>query len=123
MTLVEVLVAVVICGAALTIAAGGIAAALRADDAADDLARASSCMRLLLARLESGAVALEAGTGDFADDGEPGFTWEVTVEPGEVEGLTDCHLAVRWTRFNQERELDVSRLLFVDPQQADTSTQ
>jgi hypothetical protein len=115
MTLVEVLVAVVVCGAGLVIAASAVAAALNAEGHADDLSRAATHLELLLGKVESGVVALEADEGDFTEEGAPELKWSITVEPGEREGLTDVQLSVKWTRLNQERDLTVTRLVFTDP--------
>ena len=114
-TLIEVLVAVVVCGAGLAIASGGISTILRADVHAEDLTRAADHLELLLARVESKVVPLEAARGDFNADGAPELRWELVVAPGEREGLTDVRATVTWTRWGQERELAVSRLIFVDP--------
>jgi hypothetical protein len=114
-TLIEVLVAVVVCGSGLAVAATGISAALRAETHADDLSRATACLDLLLARVEGKVLPLETAKGDFAADGEPDLAWDLTVEPGEKEGLMDARLVVRWTRHDAERELAITRLIFVDP--------
>lgn len=116
MTLVEVLVAVVVCGAGLVIAASAVAAALNAEGHAADVSRAATHLELLLGRVESGVLPLEAAQGDFTEEGAPDLKWSVAVEPGEREGLTDVQLSVTWTRLNQERDLTVSRLIFTDPQ-------
>lgn len=116
MTLVEVLVAVVVCGAGLAIAAAGVSAAVRAEGHAADLSRAAHHLELLLGRLEAGVLPLSDAEGTFADDGEPDLAWSVVCRPGEREALTDVQAAVRWTRLGTERELAVQRLLFIDPE-------
>lgn len=116
MTLVEVLVAVVICGAGLAIAAAGVSSAVRAEGHAQDLSRAAAHLELLLGRLEAGVVPLSDATGTFEEDGAPELSWAITCRPGEREALTDIQASVRWTRLGVERELTVQRLLFIDPE-------
>lgn len=115
-TLVEVLVAVVVCGAGLAIAAGGVSSILKADVYAEDLTRAADHLELLLSRVEGEVLPRESAKGDFTADGAPELRWELVVTPGDREGLTDVRAIVTWTRWSQERELSVSRLVFVDPQ-------
>jgi Tfp pilus assembly protein PilV len=117
MTLVEVLVAVVICGAALTLAAGGVASAVRADAYAARLTTAADHAELLLGRLECGALPLEDARGDFEEDGQPDLAWEVTVDTTDIEGLSAAQVTVRWEAQGQQRELSVERLFFLDPLQ------
>lgn len=116
MTLVEVLVAVVVCGAGLAIAAAGVSSAVRAEGHADDLSRAAAHLELLLARVEAGVLPLSDATGTFEEDGAPELSWSIVCRPGEREALTDVQATVRWTRLGAERELSVQRLLFVDPE-------
>lgn len=116
LTLVEVLVAVVLCGAGLAIASLGLAAAVRADGHAGDLSRAAHHVELLLARLESDELPLEASAGDFAADGAPDLRWEVAVASTQTEGLQEVTATVRWDTPAGERDLEVVRWIFVDPE-------
>lgn len=115
-TLVEVLVAVVVCGAGLAVAASGISQALRAAGHADDLDRAARLLDTLLARLEAGVLKLEDQEGDFDAEGYPDVAWTIIVRPGTLEGISDATLTVLWSRTGQPRELVVTRSIFVDPQ-------
>jgi prepilin-type N-terminal cleavage/methylation domain-containing protein len=120
LTLIEVLVAVVLCGAGLSVVAGGVAAAVRAEAYAADLTRAADHVDLVLARLESQELSLETASGDFSEDGEDDLTWEVEVDtPQDVqtEGLNEVTVTVRWSRYEQERDLSVVRWVFLDPLQ------
>ncbi len=116
MTLIEVLVAVVVCGAGLAIAAAGVSAAVRAEGHAQDLSRAAAHLELLLGRLEAGVLPLSDAQGTFEEDGAPELSWQVVCRPGEREALTDVQATVRWTRLDAEREQSVQRLLFIDPE-------
>lgn len=115
LTLVEVLVAVVVCGAGLALVAAGISGAVRAESYAQGLTSAADHAELLLGRLEAGVLPLEDAAGDFTDDGAPELSWEVRLTPGEVEGLQVARLTVSWTSLGVERDLVVERQLFVDP--------
>ncbi len=115
MTLVEVLVAVVLCGAGLAVVASGASGAIRAEAYAGDLARAADHLELLLARLESGELELQSAEGDFAEDGAADLAWAVDVTPGDLEGLQVATVAVAWTRYGTPRELVCQRTFFVDP--------
>lgn len=118
MTLIEVLVAVVVCGAGLSVVAGGVAAAVRAEAYAGQLTRATDHADLVLQRILSGEQALEAGSGDFSDQGSEDLRWEVAIDtPTETqtEGLQAITVAVGWTAPGGERSLSVTRWIFVDP--------
>jgi len=120
-TLIEVLVATVVCGAGVAIAAGGVAAAVRAEAYAEDTTRAAEHLDLILAQLEGGVLALEDASGTFDGDDEArseradGLTWEVVLGTTDVANLNTARVTVRWTRHGVERELSVERLYFVDP--------
>ena len=114
-TLVEVLVAVVVCGAGLAVAASGISQSLRAAGHADDLDRGARLLDTLLARLEAGVLKLEDQEGDFDAEGYPDVAWTIIVRPGTLEGISDATVTVLWTRTGQLRELVVTRSIFVDP--------
>lgn len=118
MTLIEVLVAVVVCGAGLAVVAGGVAAAVRAEAHAGQLTRAADHADLVLQRLISGEQDLEAASGDFSDEGYEDLRWEVEIDtPTETqtEGLQAITVVVAWNSPAGERTLSVKRWIFVDP--------
>jgi prepilin-type N-terminal cleavage/methylation domain-containing protein len=115
LTMVEVLVAVVVCGAGLAIAATGVAGALRGEGHAADLDRAARHLELLLGRLEGGVVKVADATGDFGEDGADDLTWSVKIATGAAEGLVDATVSVAWVRHDQPRDLTVVRTFFTDP--------
>ncbi|MBX3467810.1 MAG: hypothetical protein KF878_13075 [Planctomycetes bacterium] len=110
------LIAVVIAGGALALAAAGVSAAVRAEAHAGDLSLAATHLELLLGRVEAGVLPLSNAEGTFEEDGAADLRWSVVVTPGEREGLTDALLTVRWTRLGLERELSVSRLIYIEPE-------
>lgn len=115
MTLLEVLVAVVVCGAGVAVIAGGVSAGVRGEAYAGDRTRAADQLDLLLAQLESGELPLESAAGDLPDAGDPPLRWEVDVEQGDLEGLQVARVTVLWDRYGSERRLSVARSFFVDP--------
>ncbi len=115
-TLVEVLIAVVLCGAGLAVVATGISGAIRAEAYSDDLVRAADHLDLLLARLESGELELSDDVGDLAEDGAPDLIWTVEVGAGDLEGLQVARVTVGWRRHGVDRELVCERAFFIDPQ-------
>lgn len=119
LTLIEVLVAVVLCGAGLAVVAGGVAASVRAEAYAADLTRAADFADVILARIESQELALEAASGDFTDDGDADVAWQVELDsPQDVqtEGLQILAVRIVWERYGVERDFLVERWIFSDPQ-------
>jgi type II secretory pathway component PulJ len=108
-TLVEVLVAMVVTVAALTVLAQGIFSAGRASTAARNVTRAALVAGRVVAEFEAGERAADrAAEGRFED--EPDFAWEVRPEAYEP-GLVLLTVLVRWEERGQERRLAVTRLL------------
>lgn len=115
LTLIEVLIAVVVCGAGIAVVSLGISTSLRAEQRAGNLDRAAAYLELLTTRLQSEELNLEESSGDFTDDGAPDLRWSVALEGTDREGLQQASLAVLWTEPNGDHELRVERLIFVDP--------
>lgn len=120
LTLVEVLIAVVLCGAGLAVVAGGVAAAVRAESHAGQLTRAADHADLILQRMVSGELALESSVGDFSEEGAADLRYLVEVDtPPETqtEGVQVIRVTVAWDAVQGERTLTVSRWIFLDPLQ------
>lgn len=117
MTLVEVLVAVVVCGAGLALVSAGLSGAIRAEAYAADLDRAASHVQLLAARIDSGELELSDARGTFEAEGADDVSWEITTANADtdVSGLTSYTITIRWTRQGVQRDLSVERWVFVDP--------
>ena len=115
LTLIEVLVAVVVCGAGIAVVASAVAGTVRAEAYAANLVRAADHVELILARVESGILPIEPDSGDFAEDGEGDLSWELEVETTQVEGLKLLRVTVAWQSHGVDRDLTVERQLFMDP--------
>jgi len=115
LTLIEVLIAVVVCGAGIAVVTLGVSTSLRAEQRAGNLDRAAAYLELLTTRLQSEQLNLEEAAGDFTDDGAAELRWSVSLQGTDREGLQQASLAVLWTEPNGEHELRVERLFFVDP--------
>lgn len=116
LTLIEVLVATVLCGAGLVVACLALSGVVTSEDGAAERVRAARALERLLARLEAEELLLTAARGDFTAEGEPWLRWEITVAPGQVEGLLELVLTTRWDTPRGEQALEVERAFFVDPQ-------
>ena len=115
LTLVEVLVAVVLCGAGLAVVSTGISSAIRGEAYAGNLNRAADHVELIMGRLESGVLPLEDAEGDFSEDGAADLAWEVRLDNTNVEGLQVATVTVLWESQGVERDFVVPREFFVDP--------
>ena len=115
LTLVEVLVAVVVCGAGIAVVATSVSACIRAEAYAGNLVRAADHAQLVLARVESGILPIEGAAGDFTDDGVTDLFWELEVDNTEVEGLQVLTVTIVWLSQGVERDFTVERQIFVDP--------
>lgn len=116
-SLVEVLVAVVVCGAGISVIATGVSASVRGEAYAGDMTRAVDHVELLLARLESGEIPLEElpAKGDFSEDGAEDLSWSVELDTTDVENLGMATIKVTWTTHGIERDITLERWLFTDP--------
>jgi len=116
-TLVEVLLAAVVCGAGLSVILSGIAATAKADIHAEALVRATRLLELELGRLEGGVVPLAAATGDFSLDGAPDVSWTIDVQPTDTTNLNAVTLTATWkeNQNDDDRTFSIVRLIFQDP--------
>lgn len=115
LTLIEVLVATVLCGAGLAIACMALAGLVRTEGGADERVRAARCLERVLARIEGEELPLEDQSGDCAAEGEPWLRWEVFVTPGAVEGLREVVVVAVWQTPTGEQSHSLTRSIFVDP--------
>jgi type II secretory pathway pseudopilin PulG len=115
LTLVEVLIAVVVCGAGISVVTLGVSTSVRAENRAGRLDRAAAYLDLLSTRLESEELNLEEAEGDFTDDGAEDLSWSIALAGTDREGLQQATLTVSWTEPSGEHELSLERLFFVDP--------
>jgi hypothetical protein len=114
-TLVEVLLAAVVCGAGLAVIAGAIATSIRTEVRADGMVRAARLLDLQLGRIEGGILPLQAASGTFEEEGEADVQWDIAVEPATVANLQQVTLTAEWLEGGDSRDLQLVRLIFVDP--------
>jgi prepilin-type N-terminal cleavage/methylation domain-containing protein len=109
-TLIEVLVALVVAVAAMTLLSQGFSTGARASTTAQFATRAAILGQRVITDLETGAVSSDGNqSGSFED--EPDFTYRTTSETGEVTGLNKITVTVKWQERNQDREYVLVRLL------------
>jgi prepilin-type N-terminal cleavage/methylation domain-containing protein len=108
-TLVEVLVALVVTVAALTVLVQGFISGGRASVVAQHATRAALVGQRVIVELETGALPLDrGGQGVFPD--EPDFAWR-TESAADEPGLVLVTVTVGWIERNQERTYVLSRLM------------
>ncbi|MEZ6187026.1 MAG: prepilin-type N-terminal cleavage/methylation domain-containing protein [Planctomycetota bacterium] len=115
LTLIEVLVALVVCTAGLVVVSGAISQCLLVDGRAGEMEQAADLMEVLLAQLGSGELELSSQSGDFADQGYAEVRWALQVDPGQLEGLVETTCTVSWTTPAGDRSFEVQRSFFLDP--------
>ena len=109
-TLIEVLVALVVAVAAMTLLSQGFSTGARASTTAQYATRAAILGQRVITDIEVGAVSADGNqSGGFED--EPDFTYQTTSETGEVTGLNKVTVTVKWQERNQDREYVLVRLL------------
>jgi prepilin-type N-terminal cleavage/methylation domain-containing protein len=109
-TLIEVLVALVVAVAAMTLLSQGFSTGARASTTAQYATRAAILGQRVITDLETGAVSADGNQSGGFDD-EPDFTYQTTSETGEVTGLNKVTVTVKWQERNQDREYVLVRLL------------
>ena len=105
-TLIEVLVALVVAVAAMSLLSQGFTTGARASTTAQYATRAAILAQRVITDFETGALSLTASqNGSFEDDAD--FTYETRTETGDVQGITKLTVSIRW----QERNVDQSFVL------------
>jgi prepilin-type N-terminal cleavage/methylation domain-containing protein len=108
-TLIEVLVALVVAVAAMSLVSQGFTTGARASTASQFTTRAALLAQRVLADAEAGLLALGSSTSGKSEE-DPDFAWELrsaTVEPG----LYEVVVTVAWEERSQERTFVLHRLL------------
>lgn len=120
-TLVEVLVALVVAVAAMTLLSQGFMTGARASTSSQAATRAALVAQRALTEFETGQLSPSSGqNGTFPD--EPDFSFETTSTTGEVTGLTKITVTVKWKEQNQDRTYVLTRLLRERPVEGSTSS-
>jgi len=120
-TLIEVLVALVVAVAAMTLLAQGFSTGARASTTAQYATRAAILGQRVITDLETGALSADGNQSGGFDD-EPDFTYQTTSETGDVTGLNKLTVTVKWQERNQDREYVLVRLLRTGSGTASTTT-
>ena len=109
-TLLEVLVAVVVLGIALTALLSTQAGGVRLRSQAEAITTATFLLQERMAQLELDEDYPEVGKrdGDFGS-GYPGYRWELTVqEVGLVPNIRELRLAVLWREGQRDERLELT---------------
>lgn len=108
-TLIEVLVALVVTVAALTVIAQGFSTGARASTVSQNATRATLLAQQVLTDLETGALSLSSSNAKSFDDA-PDFRYETRSESYDT-GLTLLTVTIVWQERNQERTYVLTRLM------------
>jgi prepilin-type N-terminal cleavage/methylation domain-containing protein len=109
-TLIEVLVALVVAVAAMTMLAQGFSTGARASTSAQYATRAALLGQRVITDFETGALSLTSSQSGSFDD-EPDFKYETTSETGNLENLTKLTVTIRWEERNAEQSYVLVRLM------------
>jgi len=108
-TLIEVLVALVVTVAAISLMAQGFSAGARASVVSQYETRAAFLAQRVLADFETGELALNQSQSlSFEDDEE--FTGD-TLSESYATGVTLLTIRIRWEERGQERTYELVRLM------------
>jgi type II secretion system protein I len=110
-TLIEVLVALVVVTAGLTIIAQGFLTGGRASVASQHGTMAVWLADSKMAELEAGILSTKtSGSGSFEPD-QPDFSWEVDIQSTATTGLIQATVTITWKERNEERSFELVRLM------------
>ncbi len=109
-TLIEVLVALVVAVAAMTLLAQGFSTGARASTTAQYATRAAILGQRVITDFETGVLTPDTNQSGSFDD-EPDFSYETTSETTDLTGLNKLTVTVKWKERNQDREYVLVRLL------------
>jgi prepilin-type N-terminal cleavage/methylation domain-containing protein len=120
-TLIEVLVALVVAVAAMSLISQGFTTGARASTTAQYATRAALLAQRVITDLETGQVPLSTNqSGKFEDD--PDFSYETKSSTGSITGLTQLTITIKWQERNQDRKFEVVRLMKDRPSTTSSST-
>jgi prepilin-type N-terminal cleavage/methylation domain-containing protein len=120
-TLIEVLVALVVAVAALSLISQGFMTGARSSATSQYATRAALCAQRVLTDYETGELDLTSPqSGTFDDD--PDFSYETQVEASsDVVGLNKLTIVVKWKERNDDRTYQLVRLMRDRPSTTTTS--
>jgi prepilin-type N-terminal cleavage/methylation domain-containing protein len=109
-TLIEVLVALVVAVAAMTLLSQGFTTGARASTSSQFATRAALLAQRVITDFETGRLSLGSNQSGKFDD-ESDFSFEASSQTGSVTGLTQLTVTIRWQERNQDRSFEVVRLM------------
>jgi len=118
---VEVLVALVVAVAALTLLSQGFMTGARASTSSQFSTRAALLAQRVMTDFETGQLSLSSSQNGQFDD-EPDFSFQSKSDTGEVTGLVKLTITVKWQERNQDRTFVLTRLMRERTTTAPTTT-
>lgn len=110
-TLIEVLVALVVTIAALSIIAQGLSTGARASVLSQKNTRAAMLAQQVLSGLETGEIPLGSGAAETFEE-EPDFAYETLSTPDpDNPGLNYVTVTIKWSEREQDRTYVLTRLM------------
>jgi type II secretion system protein I len=110
-TLIEVLVALVVVTAGLTIIAQGFLSGGRTSVVAQNRSVAAMLAESKMAEIEEGIVSMSSSSSGTFEPERPDFTWTVEPESTVTTGLSKVTLTVLWKEREQEITFVLTRLM------------
>ncbi len=120
-TLIEVLVALVVVVAALTMISQGFMTGARASTGSQFVTRAALLSQRVMTDFETGQLPLTSNQSGKFDD-EPDFSWESNSVTGSITGLTQLTITIKWQERNQDRSFELVRLMKDRPSTTSTTS-
>jgi prepilin-type N-terminal cleavage/methylation domain-containing protein len=108
-TLIEVLVALVVTVAAITLLSQGFTSGARVSTASQNATRAALLAQRVLADFESGELSVNQSQSLTFED-EEDFTAE-TVSESYTTGVTHLTIRIRWQERGEDRTYELVRLM------------
>ena len=109
-TLIEVLVALVVAVAAMTLLSQGFSTGARASTSSQYATRAAILAQRVITDFETGALSATSSQSGKFDD-EPDFSYETKNETGDVTNLTKLTVTILWQERNVDQSFVLVRLL------------
>jgi len=109
-TLIEVLVALVVAVAAMTLLGQGFMTGARASTTSQFATRAAILAQRMITDFETGALSLTSSQGGQFDD-DADFSYETKSETGDVTGITKLTVTIRWQERNVDQSFTLVRLM------------
>ena len=111
-TLLEVILAVMILGAAMLAIMEGLAKSLNAVESIRNQNTAIELLSVKMADLEKlDTLEEQSQDGDF-EEAHPGFTWNTDITSTEMQDLYEVHVTIFWKEHGQEASDSVTSYLY-----------